>query len=88
MDSIGADDYYSVKEMTDNLSNYSEALKTEIASLEREIATIKNKMKSVKTQTNIFVAAVSDEMLDICLRTVLEDISNSAGLGKGVSLAY
>ena len=56
LDSIGADNYYAVKEMTDNLSSYSEALKTEIASQEREIATIKEQndklTKSVKTQTN------------------------------------
>ena len=56
LDSIGADNYYAVKEMTDNLSSYSEALKTEIASQEREIAAIKEQndklTKSVKTQTN------------------------------------
>lgn len=56
LDSIGADNYYAVKEMTDNLSSYSEALKTEIASQEREIAVIKEQndklTKSVKTQTN------------------------------------
>jgi hypothetical protein len=56
LDSIGANNYYAVKEMTDNLSSYSEALKTEIASQEREIAAIKEQneklTKSVKTQTN------------------------------------
>lgn len=56
LDSIGADNYYAVKEMTDNLSSYSEALKTEIASQEREIAAIKEQneklTKNVKTQTN------------------------------------
>ncbi len=59
IDSIGADNYYVVKEMADKLSSYSEALKTEIVSQEREIAAIKEQnaklTKSVKTQTNKLV---------------------------------
>lgn len=56
LDSIGADNYYAVKEMTDSLISNSEALKTEISSQEKEIATLKEQndklTKSVKTQTN------------------------------------
>lgn len=56
LDSIGADDYYAVKEMTNTLQTQSETLKMNISTLENEIGVLKEKndklTKSVKTQTN------------------------------------
>lgn len=56
MEFLGADDYYAVKEMKDNLQRYSEELRQNIVSLEAEIAELQLKSdkltKNVKTQTN------------------------------------